>query len=39
MQIVGSMRENKELLDYVKKGMLENVETIKKNIAFLKAKS
>ena len=28
-QIVGSMKENKELIEYVKRGMQENVETIR----------
>jgi hypothetical protein len=38
MQIVGSIKENKELLDYIKSGIEENVSMIKKNIEYLKAK-
>lgn len=38
MQIIGSMKENKELLDYIKGGIKENVATIKKNIEFLRTK-
>lgn len=38
MQIIGSMRENKEVIDMVKNGMKENVETIRRNIAYLKSK-
>ena len=38
-QIIGSTRENAELVEYVRKGILENVETIKKNIEYLKKKA
>jgi len=38
-QIIGSTRENAELVEYVRKGIVENVETIKKNIEYLKKKA
>ena len=37
-QIIGSMKENKELLDYIKDGITANTEVIKRNIEFLKLK-
>ena len=37
-QIVGCTKENKELLEYIKDGIEENMATIKKNIEFLKKK-
>jgi RNase adaptor protein for sRNA GlmZ degradation len=38
LQMIGSMKENKELLDYIKEGLAANMETIKKNIEHLKRK-
>ena len=37
--IIRATKENKQLLEYMKEGMKDNVETIRKNIEFLKRKA
>lgn len=39
VQVVGCCKDNKQLLGYIREGMKNNLEIIKKNIAYLKSKS
>ena len=38
-QIIRSTKENKQILEYIKDGMQDNLDMIKSNIAYLKAKT